>query len=141
MSTVVVTKIAKSQKAATGTPSDTQLSVVFCILYSQVCLHNLQPSYGKRSRSSYFPQASLLATFTHTAYTHTAQCQKVVQSKNATYSLHAVCPCVKLQSKQTYGIHTADNLIDIYIHATSILIIGMSLSKPHTTELNGGFFI
>ena len=37
-----------------------------------------------------------------------------LQSENVTYAPHAARGCIKLQSKQTYGIHTTDN-IHIYI--------------------------
>ena len=63
---------------------------------SWVCLHNLQPSCSKLSHSSYFFQASLSSP------------SSSLQSKNITYRLHAVRGCVKLQSKQTYGIRTTD---------------------------------
>ena len=44
------------------------LSCHLCSVRSQVCLHNLQLSYSKLSRSSYFSQASLLTVFAHTAH-------------------------------------------------------------------------
>ena len=41
---------------------------------------------------------------------YTASAEKWFAERNVTYCLHAAHGCVKLQSKQTYGIHTTDNI-------------------------------
>ena len=65
-------------------------------------------------RSSYFSQASLIALFTHwkTVCTLLLVLESISQSKNVAYRPYAACSCVKLHSKQTYGIRMTD---DIYI--------------------------
>ena len=66
-----------------------------------VCLYNLQLLYSKRSR--YFSQASL-----PTHHLCTARSGNSLLNEIVTCCLHPVCSCVKLQSKETYGIYMTD---------------------------------
>ena len=71
---------------------------------SHVCLYNLQPLYSKHSNSSYFSQTSLLTTVFALLVLKTS-----LLNKNVTCCLHPAGSCIKLQSKETYGIRTTDN--------------------------------
>ena len=56
-----------------------------------------------------------------------------------------VCEAVELPSSKksmdTYNNKTCLDPFPLYVFVSLLCIIGASLSEPHTTELNSGFFL
>ena len=80
--------IRRSVETSQRITDNCTVSYVFnllCSVRSHVCLHNLQPSYSKRSHSSYFSQTSHLSFF---------------------FSLHCSCWKIVCRTKMLLIVHT-----------------------------------
>ena len=98
---------------------------------SLVCLHNLQSSYNKPSRSSYFFQVSLSSPSSPDNCARTAHSS--LQSENITYRPHVAHSCVNIRN--TY------NRYIIYENCTVRLAsVGLAQARPNYPSMHVAFY-